>query len=138
MSFTIDNLTEEETEFLNYRGEVTKEHIVKHLENGLDFDNAVITEAQESLTSYHNWVQNNIKDEDKHKFNEFDNIELTYHGENLTVYEKTLFDKLPNIGKWQCGNYSRMWRALEEAEECLMEFVYHEVNYLCNPYKTKN
>jgi hypothetical protein len=26
-----------------------------------------------------------------------------------------------------------MWRALEEADESLMEFVYNEVNYLSNP-----
>jgi hypothetical protein len=131
MSFTIGNLTEEEKEFLNYKGEFSKEHIVKHLENGLDFDNAVITEAQESLTSYHNWVQNNIKDEDKHKLNEFDNIPLTYHGTDLNEFEKDIFNRLPNIGKWQWSNYSRIWRALEEADECLMEFVYHEANYLC-------
>ena len=47
--------------------------------------------------------------------------------------KKKIFDKLPDIGKWQCGNYSRMWRALEEADESLMEFVHHEVNYLSNP-----
>ena len=48
-------------------------------------------------------------------------------------FEKDIFDRLPNIGKWQWSNYSRIWRALEEADECLMEFVYHEANYLCQP-----
>jgi hypothetical protein len=133
MSFNRDTLTKEEREFLEYKGRVSQEFIIKHLENGLDFHNAVITEAQESISSYHNWIHNNIKDEDKHKFEEFNKIQINYQGSDLTDYEKKIFDKLPDIGKWQCGNYSRMWRALEEADESLMEFVYNEVNYLSNP-----
>ena len=88
MSFNKDTLTKEEMKFVEYKSEVSQEHILKHLENGLDFHNAVITEAQESLTSYHNWILNNIKDEDKHKFEEFNTIQINYQGSDLTEYEK--------------------------------------------------
>ena len=64
-------------------------------------------------------------------YSTFDNIPLTYHGNDLNEFEKNIFDRLPNIGKWQWSNYTRIWRGLEEADECLMEFVYHEANYLC-------
>ena len=127
----MNSLTQDEKEFLEYRHETTRERIFKLLENGLSFDKAVIKEAGESLISYYDWIRNNIRDIDKHKLNEFDNIPLTYQGEDLNEFEKDIFDRLPNIGKWQWSNYSRIWRALEEADECLMGFVYHEVNYLC-------
>ena len=127
----MNSLTEDEKEFLEYKDEHSRGKIIKHVENGLHFDKAVIKEAGESLISYYEWIRNNIKDEDKYKLNDFDNIPLIYHGNDLNEFEKNIFDRLPNIGKWQWGNYSRIWRALEEADECLMEFVYHEVNYLC-------
>ena len=129
----MNSLTQSEKEFLEYRHETTRERIIKLLENGLPFDKAVIKEAGESLISYYDWIRNNIKDIDKHKLNDFDNIPLTYHGNDLNEFEKDIFDRLPNIGKWQWSNYTRIWRALEEADECLMEFVYHEANYLCQP-----
>jgi hypothetical protein len=128
------NLTSDESEFLKYKSEPTRSRILKHIENGLNFDHAVITEAQESLTSYYDWVKNNIKDEDRNKFNEWSLDHVTnYTGDNLTPYEKSIFDKLPDIGKWQCGNYPRMWRAIEEADESLVEFIHNELNYLCQP-----
>lgn len=134
MSFNMEDMTDDELEFYTSKGDVSKEHILKHLNNGLSFSDAVITEAAESLVSYYNWVKNNVKDEDKSKVSEWDSRhETNYTGGNLTEYEKTLFDTLPNVGKWQVGNYSRMWRGLEEADECLVEFIYHEVNYLGNP-----
>jgi hypothetical protein len=130
----MDNLTEDELDFYNNKGEVTKEKILKHLNNGLSFDDAIVTEASESLVSYYNWVMNNAKDTDKYKVKEWDiRHETNYTGGNLTEYEKTLFETLPNVGKWQVGNYSRMWRGLEEADDCLVEFIHHELNYLCNP-----
>ena len=93
----------------------------------------MITEASESLISYYKWVLNNVKEEDKKRVEEWDDGNATlYRGGDLTDYEKKLFNTLPNIGKWQVGNYTRMWRGLEEAEECLMEFVHHELNYLCS------
>jgi len=126
------NLTSTEYDFLKYKSEPTRSRILQYIENGLNFSDAVITEAQESLTSYYNWVKNNVKDEDRNRFNEWSTDHVTnYTGDNLTEYEKSLFDKLPDIGKWQVGNYSRMWRALEEADECLCEFIHHELNYLC-------
>jgi len=128
----MNSLTQGEKDFLQYRHETTRERIIKLLENGLPFDKAVIKEAGESLISYYDWIRNNIKDEDKHKLNDFDNIPLTYHGNDLNPFEKDIFDRLPNIGKWQWSNYSRIWRALEEADECLMEFISNEANYLCN------
>ena len=127
----MNSLTQSEKDFLEYRNETTRERIIKLLENGLSFDKAVIKEAGESLISYYDWIRNNIKDIDKHKLNDFDNIPLTYHGTDLNEFEKNIFDRLPNIGKWQWSNYTRIWRALEEADECLMEFVHHEANYLC-------
>ena len=127
----MDHLTQSEKDFLQYKDEHSRSRIIKYVENGLPFDKAVIKEAGESLISYYDWIRNNIRDIDKHKLNEFDNIPLTYHGEDLNDFEKDIFDRLPNIGKWQWSNYSRVWRALEEADECLMEFVYHEANYLC-------
>jgi hypothetical protein len=129
----MNSLTQSEKDFLEYRNETTRERIIKLLDNGLPFDKAVIKEAGESLISYYDWIRNNIKDEDKHKLNDFDNIPLTYHGNDLNEFEKDIFNRLPNIGKWQWSNYTRTWRALEEADECLMEFVYHEANYLCQP-----
>ena len=127
----MDNLTEAELNFYNNKGEVSKEEILKHLNNGLSFSDAVVTEASESLVSYYNWTKNNVKDEDKYKITDWDNRHMTnYRGDDLTQYEKELFDTLPNVGKWQVGNYSRMWRGLEEADECLMEFIYHELDYL--------
>lgn len=132
-SFT-DNLTDEECSFFTSKGEVDQQKIMEHFNTGKSFSDSVLTAAQESLVSYYEWVKNNAKDEDKSKVDDWDNHHQTnYEGENLTEYEKQLFDKLPNVGKWQVGNYSRMWRALEEAEECLMEFVYHELDYLNNP-----
>ena len=134
MEFNIENLDEQEKEFLKHKCEVTKDLIIKHLQNGLSFEDAVITEASESLVSYYNWVVNNVKEEDKEKVYDWNDLHVTgYTGEDLNEYQKKLFDTLPNIGKWQVGNYSRMWRALEEADECLMEFIHHELNYLCTP-----
>jgi len=127
----MDNLSQSEKDFLEFKHETTKNRILNYLETGLTFDKAVIKEAGESLISYYEYIRNNLKDIDKHKLNEFDNIPLTYHGTDLNEFEKDIFDRLPNIGKWQWSNYSRIWRALEEADECLMEFVYHEANYLC-------
>ena len=133
----MDNLTEDELDFYNNKGEVTKEKILKHLNNGLSFDDAIVTEASESLVSYYNWVMNNAKDEDKYKVKDWDiRHETNYTGGNLTEYEKTLFETLPNVGKWQVGNYSQMWRGLEEADECLVEFIHHELDYLSNPCNT--
>ena len=130
----MDNLTEDELDFYNNKGEVTKEKILKHLNNGLSFDDAIVTEASESLVSYYNWVMNNAKDTDKYKVKDWDiRHETNYTGGDLTDYEKTLFETLPNVGKWQVGNYSRMWRGLEEADDCLVEFIHHELDYLCNP-----
>ena len=127
----MDNLSQSEKDFLEFKHETTKNRILNYLETGLTFDKAVIKEAGESLISDYEYIRNNIKDIDKHKLNEFDNIPLTYHGTDLNEFEKDIFNRLPNIGKWQWSNYSRIWRALEEADECLMEFVYHEANYLC-------
>jgi len=132
-SFT-DNFTDEEWSFFTSKGEVDQQKIMENFNTGKSFHDSVLTAAQESLVSYYEWVKNNVTDEDKSKVDDWDNHHQTnYEGENLTEYEKQLFDKLPNVGKWQVGNYSRMWRALEEAEECLMEFVYHELDYLNNP-----
>jgi hypothetical protein len=127
----MDNLSQSEKDFLEFKHETTKNRILNYLETGLTFDKAVIKEAGESLISYYEYIRNNIKDIDKYKLNEFDNIPLTYHGTDLNEFEKDIFNRIPNIGKWQWSNYSRIWRALEEADECLMEFVYHEANYLC-------
>ena len=127
----MDNLSQSEKDFLEFKQETTKNRILNYLETGLTFDKAVIKEAGESLISDYEYIRNNLKDIDKHKLNEFDNIPLTYHGTDLNEFEKDIFNRLPNIGKWQWSNYSRIWRALEEADECLMEFVYHEANYLC-------
>ena len=137
MSFNLEDLTEAELNFYNNKGEVSKEEILKHLNNGLSFSDAVVTEASESLVSYYNWVMNNAKDEDKYKVKDWDiRHETNYTGGNLTEYEKTLFETLPNVGKWQVGNYSIMWRGLEEADECLVEFIHHELDYLSNPCNT--
>lgn len=131
MSFNIDDLTPDELDFYNRKNPVSKRDILKHLNNGKSFSDAVVTEASESLVSYYNWIKDNVKDEDKYKVTDYDNIHRTnYRGDNLTQYEKELFDTLPNIGKWQVENYGRMWRGLEEADECLMEFIYHELDYL--------
>jgi hypothetical protein len=131
MSFNIDDLTPDELDFYNRKNPVSKREILKHLNDGKSFSDAVVTEASESLVSYYNWIKDNVKDEDKYKVTDYDNIHMTnYRGDDLTQYEKELFDTLPNIGKWQVGNYSRMWRGLEEADECLMEFIYHELDYL--------
>ena len=131
MSFNIDDLTPDELDFYNRKNPVSKNEILKHLNNGKSFSDAVVTEASESLVSYYNWIKDNVKDEDKYKVTDYDNIHMTnYRGDDLTQYEKELFDTLPNIGKWQVGNYSRMWRGLEEADECLIEFIYHELDYL--------
>ena len=133
----MEDLTEAELNFYNNKGEVSKEEILKHLNNGLSFSDAVVTEASESLVSYYNWVMNNAKDEDKYKVKDWDiRHETNYTGGNLTEYEKTLFETLPNVGKWQVGNYSRMWRGLEEADECLVEFIHHELDYLSNHCNT--
>ena len=131
MSFNIDDLTPDELDFYNRKNPVSKRDILKHLNNGKSFSDAVVTEASESLVSYYNWIKDNVKDEDKYKVTDYDNRHMTnYAGDDLTQYEKELFDTLPNVGKWQVGNYSRMWRGLEEADECLMEFIYHELDYL--------
>jgi len=131
MSFNINNLTPDELDFYNRKNPVSKNDILKHLNNGKSFDDAVVTEASESLVSYYNWTKNNVKDEDKYKITDWDNRHMTnYRGDDLTQYEKELFDTLPNVGKLQVGNYSRMWRGLEEADECLMEFIYHELGII--------
>jgi hypothetical protein len=131
MSFNIDDLTPDELDFYNRKNPVSKREILKHLNDGKSFSDAVVTEASESLVSYYNWIKDNVKDEDKYKVTDYDNIHRTnYRGDDLTQYEKELFDTLPNIGKWQVENYGRMWRGLEEADECLMEFIYHELDYL--------
>lgn len=134
MSFNLNNLSESERNFLQYKNEISRREIMKYLENGLSFSEAIITEGQESICSYYNWVKNNVKDEDKYKIDNWDNEYSTnYTGQDLNEYEKKIFDKLPNIGKWQVSNYSRMWRGLDEAEECIYEFIYHELNYLWIP-----
>jgi len=131
MSFNINNLTPEELYIYNLKNENTKREILKHLNDGKSFSDAVVTEASESLISYYNWIKDNVKNEDKYKMIDFENRHRTdYNGDNLTQYEKELFNTLPNVGKWQVGNYSKMWRGLEEADECLMEFTYHELDYL--------
>ena len=108
---------------------------MKQWNDGKSCNDAVGTEASESLVSYYNWIKSNVKDEDKYKITEFDDSYKTkYNGDNLTPYETELFNTLPNVGKWQVGNYSRMWRGLEEADECLMELVHHELEYLNRPY----
>ena len=132
MSFNIEDLEKDEQEFLKYKAPSTKVGILKQLQNGLSFHDAVITEATDSLVSYYNWVVSNAREEDKERVLEWNDENATsYTGEDLTEYEQQLFNTLPNIGKWQVGNYGRMWRALEEADECLMEFMHHELNYLC-------
>ena len=131
MSFNINNLTPDELNFYNLKNENTKNRILKHLNDGKSFSDSVVTEASESLVSYYNWIKNNVKDIDKYKITDFDDSYKTeYNGDNLTEYEKELFDTLPNVGKWQVGNYSRMWRGLEEADLCLMEFIHNELDYL--------
>jgi len=131
MSFNINDLTSDELYFYNLKNENTKNEILKHLNDGKSFRDAVVTEASESLISYYNWIKDNIKNEDKYKMIDFENRHKTnYNGDDLTEYEKKLFDKLPNVGKWQVGNYSKMRRGLEEADECLMEFTHHELDYL--------
>ena len=133
MSFDLNTLPENELSFYNSKHPYAQNEILKHLNDGLSFDEAVIKEACESLVSYYDWVKNNIKDTDKYKLDDWDDLHYTnYTGDNLSEFQKQLFDTLPNVGKWQVGNYSRMWRGLQEAEECLMEFVYHEVDYLNN------
>jgi len=134
MSFNIDDLLPYELDFYNRKNDVSKEKILKHLNRGLSFDNAVITEAQESFVSYHNWAKNNVKDEDKHIIDEWDNSHQTnYTGTDLTNYEKQIFDKLPNAAKWQVENNSRMWKAIEHAQENLIELIYNKLYYLFNP-----
>lgn len=131
MSFDLNTLPENELSFYNSKHPYAQNEILKHLNDGLSFDEAVIKEACESLVSYYDWVKNNIKDTDKYKLDDWDDLHYTnYTGDNLSEFQKQLFDTLPNVGKWQVGNYSRMWRGLQEAEECLMEFVHHEVDYL--------
>ena len=131
MSFNIKDLTTDELDFYNRKSDNSKREILKHLNDGLSFDDAVVTEASESLVSYYNWIKDNVKDEDKYKITDWDNRHRTnYTGTNLTPYEKELFDKLPNVGKCQVGNYIRMWRGLQEADECLDEFIHHELDYL--------
>ena len=131
MSFDLNTLPEDQLRFYNSKHPYAQNEILKHLNDGLPFDKAVTKEACESLVSYYDWVKNNIKDTDKYKLDDWDDLHHTnYTGDNLTEFQKQLFDTLPNVGKWQVGNYSRMWRGLQEAEECLMEFVYHEVDYL--------
>ena len=138
MSFNIEDLTEDESDFYNGKNEVSKREILKHLNDGKSFHDSVLTEAQESLVSYYNWAKNSVKDEDKYKITDFDNRHQTnYIGHNLTEYEKEIFNKLPNVGKWQVGNYNRMWRGLQEADECLYEFIHHELDYLSNPHNLK-
>ena len=133
MSFDLNSLTEDQQSFYNHKQPISQRGILKYLNNGLTFENAIVSEATDSLVSYYTWVKNNIKDTDKYKLDNWDDLHQTnYTGGNLTEYQKRLFDTLPNVGKWQVGNYSRMWRGLQEAEECLMEFVYHEVDYLVN------
>ena len=133
MSFDLTSLTEDQLEFYNQKHPISQQDIVNHMNDGLSFDQAVATEATDSLISYYGWIRNNIKDTDKYKIHQMDmDYETDYGGMGLTDYEKNLFDKLPNIGKYLVGTYGRVWRGLQEAEECLMEFVYHEVDYLIN------
>ena len=79
----MDNLSQSEKDFLEFKHETTKNRILNYLETGLTFDKAVIKEAGESLISDYEYIRNNLKDIDKHKLNEFDNIPLTYHGTDL-------------------------------------------------------
>jgi len=128
----METLSQQEIEFLDYKGEPTKSKTMNYINQGYSFYHSIIKVLSENLINHYEYIRNNVRDEDKHIFSEWDNnIELTYQGEDLSRYEKEIFDTLPNIGKWQISNYSRVWRALEEAGECLTEFVYHELNYLC-------
>ena len=127
----MDDLTPDELDFYNRKNPVSKEQILKHLNEGKSFNDAIVTEASESLVSYYNWIKNNVKDTDKYKIIEFDDLyKINYNEDNLTEYEKELFNNLPNVGKYQVGFYDQMWRGLQEADECLIEFVYHEIYYL--------
>ena len=131
MSFNMDDLTPDELVFYNRKNAISKEQILKHLNEGKSFNDAIVTEASESLISYYNWIKDNVKNEDKYKIIEFDDLYKTnYNEDNLTEYEKELFNKLPNVGKFQVTGYNRMWRGLQEADECLVEFVYYELDYL--------
>ena len=51
MSFNIDDLTSDELYFYNLKNENTKKEILKHLNDGKSFSDAVVTEASESLIS---------------------------------------------------------------------------------------
>tara|TARA_R110002074_G_scaffold161974_1_gene320426 strand:- start:1674 stop:2084 length:411 start_codon:yes stop_codon:yes gene_type:complete len=136
MTFNLDNLSSEESTFYNGQLEFNRRDILQHLNTGLSFYHSVLTEKQESLTLYYEWIKNNVKDLDKYKVTDFDNRHRTnYTGGNLTQYEKNLFEKLPNVGKWQVGNYSRMLRGLQEAHESLYEFMFQELNYLSQPFQ---
>ena len=111
MSFDLNTLPEDQMRFYNGKHPYAQNEILKHLNDGLPFDKAVTKEACESLVSYYDWVKNNIKDTDKYKLDDWDDLHHTnYTGDNLTEFQKQLFDTLPNVGKWQVGNYSRMWR----------------------------
>ena len=89
MSFNIDDLTPDELDFYNRKNPVSKREILKHLNNGKSFSDAVVTEASESLISYYNWIKDNVKNEDKYKMIDFENRHRTdYNGDNLTQYEK--------------------------------------------------
>ena len=67
MSFNINNLKHYELNFYNLKNEITQNRILQHLNDGKSFNDAVVTEAAESLVSYYNWIKNNVKDEDKYK-----------------------------------------------------------------------
>jgi hypothetical protein len=89
MSFNINDLTSDELYFYNLKNENTKSEILKHLNDGKSFSDAVVTEASESLISYYNWIKDNVKNEDKYKMIDFENRHRTdYNGDNLTQYEK--------------------------------------------------
>ena len=127
----MDDLTPDELDFYNRKNAISKEEILKHLNEGKSFNDAIVTEASESLVSYYNWIKNNVKDTDKYKVIEFDDLYKTnYNEDNLTEYEKELFNNLPNVGKFQVGCYNQMWRGLQEADECLVEFIYYQLEYL--------
>jgi succinate dehydrogenase flavin-adding protein (antitoxin of CptAB toxin-antitoxin module) len=133
MNFNIVDLSPDEMEFYNRKIAVSQEEISKHINNGKSFDDVVVTEACNSIVSYYNWIKENVKDEDKYKIIELDDLYKTnYTGNDLKKYEKELYDTLPNIGKWQVENYDIMWRGLQEADECLKDFIYYELDYLCN------
>ena len=65
------------------------------MNDGLSFDKAVIKEmigANPNLVfTVHDWVKNNIKDTDKYKLDDWDELHHTnYTGDNLTEFQYTI------------------------------------------------